>query len=359
MPLAPGGHLSFDPTPPRPPPPFSALFHVSFGMRSETSVFSHSVGSLVYLAVFSATSCGVGEAVIEFTDDQPDTVAAFDAGVALDAGGGRDASVAFDAGTPVDAGSPFDAGAGPERDAGAELDAGVVADAGADAGNTSSSFDAGAPDAGPVARQVVVCLTGAVDQSSPSNAGFTQLCDQLGASVTLVRSCRGSACASSFATFPATSAGATVTDATFAALDLNQDQRVNAADGPTTLTILGFSWGGVNAGDLAERLSSDGRIAHAQLRMRLVILDAYQPFVSGVSPAANVDEAWSFRHTVTPHRIVRAARRWVPTVACGCAALLAGRASTTTSRLHPTRRSEHCRAASSGTARCRRPLRPS
>ncbi len=275
-------------------------------MRSETSVFSHSVGSLVYLAVFSATSCGVGEAVIEFTDDQPDTVAAFDAGVALDAGVGRDASVAFDAGpafdagTPVDAGSPFDAGAGPERDAGAELDAGVVADAGADAGNTSSSFDAGAPDAGPVARQVVVCLTGAVDQSSPSNAGFTQLCDQLGASVTLVRSCRGSACASSFATFPATSAGATVTDATFAALDLNQDQRVNAADGPTTLTILGFSWGGVNAGDLAERLSSDGRIAHAQLRMRLVILDAYQPFVSGVSPAANVDEAWSFRHTVTP-----------------------------------------------------------
>ncbi len=79
-------------------------------MRSETSVFSHSVGSLVYLAVFSATSCGVGEAVIEFTDDQPDTVAAFDAGVALDAGGGRDASVAFDAGPAFDAGTPVDAG---------------------------------------------------------------------------------------------------------------------------------------------------------------------------------------------------------------------------------------------------------
>jgi len=31
-----------------------------------------------------------------------------------------------------------------------------------------------------------------------------------------------------------------------------------------------------------------------------VILDAYQPLVTGVSLVSNVDEAWSFRHTITP-----------------------------------------------------------
>jgi hypothetical protein len=155
-------------------------------------------------------------------------------------------------------------------------------------------------DAGVFPRQVVVCLTGAVDQTSGSNADFTTLCDQLGSLSSVVRSCSGATCYSSWATFPSTTVSAGMADATFAALDRNGDHLVNAADGPTTLTIVGFSWGGVNGGDLASRVSGDGRVDHTLLTLRLVMLDAYQTFVTGVTPAANVDEAWSFRHTVTP-----------------------------------------------------------
>lgn len=149
-------------------------------------------------------------------------------------------------------------------------------------------------------RRVVVCLTGAVDQTSGSNQGFSQLCDGLSPGTEIVRASSGGSSYSSWATFPSTGAGQAVTNATFAALDRNADQQVNAADGPITLTIVGFSWGGVNAGDLATQLGNRASINHTHLRMRLIILDAYQPTSSGVSVAAAVDEAWSFRHRTTP-----------------------------------------------------------
>lgn len=233
--------------------------------------------------------------------------------------GGPEAAGEIDSGAVVDAGIP-DAGL-MAHDAGADagsVDAGVISDAGllVDAGVVDLPRDAGSPDAGVLLdagptdsgvpdaglplRRVVVCLTGAVDQTSGSNADFSQLCDQLAAQFTVVRSCSGATCFNSFATFPSTNAGAAVTNATFDALDTNQDQRVNAADGRTALTIVGFSWGGVNGGDLASRLSSDSRIDHASLELRLVLLDAYQPLVTGVQVAPNVDDAWSFRHTVVP-----------------------------------------------------------
>jgi hypothetical protein len=265
-------------------------------MHSETTLFPKLMAA--YVTLVMGVGCGGAEAVVDLgrLDEPPSR--------SIDAGGGVDAG-------PVDAGSGLDAGvdAGGLADAGVALDAGERLDAGdgADGGaSVDAGTDAGEPrplpgaDAGPPVRQVVVCLTGAVDQNSASNAGFTQLCDQLGMAATLVRSCAGSTCASSFATFPAQSAGAAVAAATFAALDRNGDRLVYVSDGPTTLTIVGFSWGGVNAGDLAEQVSADPRIVHAHLSLRLVILDAFQPFVPGVRVAANVDEAWSFRHTVTP-----------------------------------------------------------
>lgn len=246
-------------------------------------------------AVVTSTDAGSDAGVIDA--GQSDGGGGHDAGASVDAGASFDAGGA-DAGALEDAGSivqrPADAGA---HDAGGLVDAGVL-----DSGRLVDAglLDAGAPDAGPPLRRVVVCLTGAVDQNSGSNADFSQLCDQLASQFTVVRSCSGATCFSSFATFPSTSAGTAVTNATFAALDTNQDQRVNEADGPTSLTIVGFSWGGVNGGDLASRLSSDSRIDQASLGLRLVLLDAYQAFVSGVSVASNVDDAWSFRHTVVP-----------------------------------------------------------
>lgn len=241
----------------------------------------------------------------------PTAPAGFDAGSARAAGGDggvRDAGastdagvvVAVDAGSALDAGWPVDGGGdGGAADAGSKVDAGMPLDAGASRPDAGSSRDAGRVDAG-VERAVVVCLTGAVDQTSGSNADFTDLCDRLALEATVVPSCTGATCFSSFATFPSTSASSSLANQVFTTLDRDHDGTFAAGDGPTSLTIIGFSWGGVNAASLADRLSSDSRIAHAALTLRLVVLDAFQPQASGVTAAANVDAAFSFRHTMAP-----------------------------------------------------------
>lgn len=164
-----------------------------------------------------------------------------------------------------------------------------------------------APDAsampsvvGVPARQVVVCMTGAIDQTSGSNDGFTQLCDSLQAVATVVPECVDGRCWSSFATFTAVEPVRKLTDATLPVLDVTGDGLVDAADGATTLTLVGFSWGGVTAADLSRALSSDKRIDHGFLTLRLVVLDAFQPSLPDVKAARAVDEAVSFRHSLAP-----------------------------------------------------------
>lgn len=165
-----------------------------------------------------------------------------------------------------------------------------------------------APDANDVvvtsvgvpARQVVVCMTGAIDQQSGSNDGFTRLCDALQPIATVVPECVGGQCWSSFATFTATEPVRKISDATFQALDVTRDGAVDAADGATTLTLVGFSWGGVTASDLSRALSNDQRIDHAFLTLRLVVIDAFQPSLPDVKAARAVDEAVGFRHSIAP-----------------------------------------------------------
>ena len=163
------------------------------------------------------------------------------------------------------------------------------------------------PDAGDIfiavgvpARQVVVCMTGAIDQTSGSNDGFSQLCDALQPVATVVPECVDGRCWSSFATFTSAAPVGKLSDATFQALDVTADGKVDAADGATTLTLLGFSWGGVTAADLSRALSNDQRIDHTFLTLRLVALDAFQPSLPDVKAARAVDEAFSFRHSVAP-----------------------------------------------------------
>lgn len=150
------------------------------------------------------------------------------------------------------------------------------------------------------ARQVVVCMTGAVDQNSGSNDGFTRLCDSLQPVATVVPECVDGRCWSSFATFTSGEPIRKLSDATLASLDVNADGKVDAADGATTLSLVGFSWGGVTAADLSRALSSDQRIDHTALTLRLVVLDAFQPSLVDVKAARAVDEAFSFRHTIAP-----------------------------------------------------------
>ncbi|MDP1827093.1 MAG: hypothetical protein Q8L48_27715 [Archangium sp.] len=211
-------------------------------------------------------------------------------GSATGGGGGAVDAGVIDAGV-IDAGA-IDAGA---IDAGA-IDAGAI-DAGAvDAG----AVDAGALDAGPAFRPVTICLTGAcpdLGANCSSNQYFTDICDELAlGDAGVVRSSSGT----TFATAVDTDA-ASVAGPLFLALDRNGDNQVNQLDGPIVLNILGFSWGGKNVEDLANRVTTDSRIDQTVLYSRVVVLDAFQPFNNGaVTMPVGLDEAWSFRHSVAP-----------------------------------------------------------
>lgn len=166
--------------------------------------------------------------------------------------------------------------------------------------SATSAPDASDAAVGVPARQVVVCMTGAIDQHSGSNDGFSQLCDALRSVATVVPECVDGTCWSSFATFTSAEPIRKLTDATLPVLDVTADGAVDSADGATTLTLVGFSWGGVTAADLSRALSNDKRIDHTFLTLRLIALDAFQPSLPDVKAARAVDEAFSFRHSVAP-----------------------------------------------------------
>jgi hypothetical protein len=155
--------------------------------------------------------------------------------------------------------------------------------------------DAGVVDAGPPrSRQVVVCLTGAVDQNSGANVGFQTICNTLAArGLNVVKS----GMYNTFATFPNLSASG-IAEPAFKALDKNGDNKANALDGATDLNLIGFSWGGVNIESLGLALADDPRIDHAWLNFRFIALDGFQPNQSVINVPDAVDSAWSFRHSI-------------------------------------------------------------
>jgi hypothetical protein len=152
-------------------------------------------------------------------------------------------------------------------------------------------------DAG-VACTVTVCLTGAINQQSSSNDAFTSLCTDPRVQG-LVQSCGALGCESTFSTFPTTNAQA-VYPSLFAAMDLNHDGFVDAADPPCALDLIGFSWGGVNAVDLANRYVSDSRVSAARTVTHLALLDPYQPLSSKLTIPSRVDATAEFRHSIAP-----------------------------------------------------------
>lgn len=147
---------------------------------------------------------------------------------------------------------------------------------------------------------ITVCLTGAIDQRSGSNRGFEDLCRRLherGRGVLRVRVGRRSHY--SFATFPMMDADA-VYPALFAALDADGDRRVSASECAREVDLLGFSWGGVNVVRLAEAYFADRRVDAGCKVRRLILLDAFQPFVTRLKAPDRVDQVLSFRHSIAP-----------------------------------------------------------
>ena len=145
-----------------------------------------------------------------------------------------------------------------------------------------------------------LCLTGALDQNSPSNASFKRLCEDEDIPG-LILDCGPFGCQStfdSFLQFPLL----TVYPALFETLDTNDDGWVNDGDEQCQLNLIGFSWGGVNALSIAHHLANDQRISQERSIVdKVVLLDAFQPFAEGrmVVPE-NVNAVLSRRHSEAP-----------------------------------------------------------
>lgn len=96
-------------------------------------------------------------------------------------------------------------------------------------------------------------------------------------------------------------------------VDADRDGRISATESKTQVTLLGFSWGGFNARDVAKLLGDRG------IRVRrLFLLDPFKVDVvvpkSEIEVPANVDWAWNFVHSVAPANDCSRAIVWGVTV---------------------------------------------
>ena len=144
---------------------------------------------------------------------------------------------------------------------------------------------------------LTLCLTGAIDQTSGSNSGFTRLCDR-DEIPGLIEDCDGEVCHRTHDSFLKDPTSA-VYPRLFDALDANGDGAVDADDPYCDVNLVGFSWGGVNAIEVARALGEDPRVAPAQRRVaRLLVMDPYQPMASDkMRVPENVARTVVWRHS--------------------------------------------------------------
>jgi hypothetical protein len=154
------------------------------------------------------------------------------------------------------------------------------------------------PPPEPETCQVSLCLTGAIDQNSGSNTAFQSICEHEPIPG-LVEDCERGRCYSSFDSF-IDGTRRTIYPALFAALDSNDDGRLDDQDEPCQINLLAFSWGGPTALELADRLATDERVAAPHGRIaRLLVLDPYRPNFTLEMPP-NVEMARVWRQSASP-----------------------------------------------------------
>jgi len=144
---------------------------------------------------------------------------------------------------------------------------------------------------------ITLCLTGAMDHDTPSNAHFRALCADPRVkglhSDCAFGQCRGTF--DSFLQFPLLTVYPSLVDA----MDRNRDGVVDHADPVCEVNLLGFSWGGVNVLSVAQHLAYDARIPATHRTVhRAVLIDAYQPFSTHrMHMPRNIASALSVRHS--------------------------------------------------------------
>ena len=199
--------------------------------------------------------------------------------------GGHTSTVFGDAG-------PVDAGLTTAADAGFTW----VDTGGYDAGWVYMNGDGGIDGGADGGCQLTMCLTGAVSRGG-TNAPFDEICDNA-AIPGVIRSCDALNCFNTFNTFGVSSSS--LYSKLFAALDTNGDNKVNAQDRGCKANLLGYSWGGVAAVEVASQLANDSRVEGNSKRVtRLLVMDAYQPLKTLTVPN-NVDRFVEYRHSVSP-----------------------------------------------------------
>ncbi len=150
----------------------------------------------------------------------------------------------------------------------------------------------------PTDCQISLCLTGAINQRSGSNASFQAMCD-LEPITGLVRDCRERTCYSAFDSFSNPS-GDRIYPELFDVLDSNGDARIDGADERCQINLIGFSWGGVTAIKLSELLAEDERVARDRRHIeRMLLLDPYRPSTQLVIPE-NVNKVRVWRQSESP-----------------------------------------------------------
>ncbi|MEM6291962.1 MAG: hypothetical protein AAGA54_11880 [Myxococcota bacterium] len=147
----------------------------------------------------------------------------------------------------------------------------------------------------PVAScEVTVCLSGAGPKHVGGNPAFARLCEPLPG---LVPACSADGVCSP--AFQITEKKAALT-AALEALDHNDDGRIDDGDPQCVFNIVGYSWGGVNATELAKTFLHDERVASSHRAVdRLVVIDPYRP-MARVEVPQGVSRFHSIRQSDPP-----------------------------------------------------------
>ena len=142
-------------------------------------------------------------------------------------------------------------------------------------------------------RRVLLCQQGLSDRTSGWDKGLFDVCEGAEADGFEV------IWDGEFPAFGALSENAAY-KALFKTLDDNGDGYVDSKDSYAEIYLVGFSWGGVNTSDIAERVRVDWRIAGSRSFISgMILFDAYQPQISRVNIPSNVFNAWVYRQTET------------------------------------------------------------
>lgn len=142
-------------------------------------------------------------------------------------------------------------------------------------------------------RRVLLCQQGLSDRSTGWDKGLFALCEAAEAGgLTLIRD-------GEFAAFGALDENGAYA-ALFDEIDEDGDGVVDSEDSPFAVHLVGFSWGGINVTDIADRLRRDDRVPPARRGVSaMVLLDPFQPQRSRAPVPSNVFRAWEYQQTET------------------------------------------------------------